>query len=223
MKRSKSSEDLELYYKQRAKEYEDIYKRPERQDDLRSLKTIISSILQDRNVLEIACGTGYWTQFIAESATSILATDLNRDILNLARSKSYHTCPIKFLKSDAYLLENVREKFSAGFCGFWWSHVPMSRRAEFLKVFHSRLGHDALVVMIDNNYVDGSSTPISRKDREGNTCQIRKLKTGQEYEILKNFPEENKLRRLFEEFGENIRFTNLTYYWLLQYTVKRPG
>ena len=223
MNRSKSSEDLELYYKQRAKEYEDIYKRTERQDDLRSLRTIIGSIFQGRNVLEIACGTGYWTQYISECAVSILATDLNRDVLNPARSKNYHNCPVKFLKSDAYSLENVRNKFSAGFCGFWWSHVPISRRAEFLKVFHNRLDPDALVVMIDNNYVDRSSTPISRKDQQGNTYQIRKLKTGQEYEVLKNFPNENELRQLFEEVGENIRLTNFTYYWLLQYTVIRSG
>jgi SAM-dependent methyltransferase len=223
MKRSKSSHDLEHYYKQRAKEYEDIYERPERQDDLQFLKTIISSTFQDRNVLEIACGTGYWTRYISECAESILATDINRDVLNLARSKSYHRCPVKFLKSNAYSLENVREKFTAGFCGFWWSHVPMSRRAEFLKVFHDRLDHDALVIMIDNNYVDNSNTPISRKDQEGNTYQIRKLKTDKEYEVLKNFPDENELGQYFARFADDIRITKMTYYWLLQYTLKRSG
>jgi len=221
MEKTKNVENLEAYYTRRANEYEDIYKRPDRQKDLLSLESILRSLFRDRHVLEIACGTGYWTQYIAKSASTIVATDISKEVLNLAKSKNYQSCSVTFQETDAYSLEKVGDNFSAGFCGFWWSHVPITRRTEFLKIFHSKLNPGALVVMIDNNYVEGSSTPVSRKDEEGNTYQVRKLKDGTRYEVLKNFPEESNLHNFFEKVGENIQINNLTYYWLLQYNLKK--
>ena len=41
------------------------------------------------------------------------------------------------------------------------------------------------MVYVDNRYVAGSSTPISRRDEFGNTYQLRSLKDGTHYEVLK--------------------------------------
>jgi len=221
MGKTKNVINLEAYYTRRANEYEDIYKRPERQNNLRSLESILRSLFRDRHVLEIACGTGYWTQYIAKSASTIVATDISKEVLNLAKSKNYQSCSVTFQQTDAYSMEKVGDNFNAGFCGFWWSHIPLTRRTQFLEIFHSKLNPGALVVMIDNNYVEGSSTPVSRKDEEGNTYQVRKLKDGTRYEVLKNFPEESNLHNFFEKVGENIQINNLTYYWLLKYNLKK--
>ena len=51
--------DLVDYYSRRAREYERIYHKPERQDDLGALRRLVAERLVDRDVLEIACGTGY--------------------------------------------------------------------------------------------------------------------------------------------------------------------
>lgn len=58
--------DIISYYKDRAKEYEKKYSKPERQEDLKSIATILQEIFADKQVLEIACGTGYWTEKIAD-------------------------------------------------------------------------------------------------------------------------------------------------------------
>ena len=71
--------DLVEYYARRANEYERIYQKPERQTDLASLRKLFRQALAKHDVLEIACGTGYWTQIIAETAKSITATDINSD------------------------------------------------------------------------------------------------------------------------------------------------
>ena len=77
------------YYAQRASEYERIYIKPERQADLRKLEEFLNNALRDEHVLEIACGTGYWTRVIAKSAASILATDYNSEVIELAKLKDY--------------------------------------------------------------------------------------------------------------------------------------
>jgi demethylmenaquinone methyltransferase/2-methoxy-6-polyprenyl-1,4-benzoquinol methylase len=46
----------------------------------------------------------------------------------------------------------------------------------------------ARVVMLDSRFVPSSSTPISRRDEEGNSYQNRALDDGSTHEALKNFP-----------------------------------
>ena len=60
------------YYARRAQEYEQIYQKPERQIKLALLKAYLIKLLAERDVLEVACGTGYWTAFLAPFSTSRL-------------------------------------------------------------------------------------------------------------------------------------------------------
>ena len=63
------------YYNKRLNEYEAIYLKPERQADLRTLIAKLQNDVSSREVLELACGTGWWTQRLAGYAASWTATD----------------------------------------------------------------------------------------------------------------------------------------------------
>ena len=161
--------DMIKYYAQRASEYENIYRLSERQNDLKEIESIIMETFHGYHVLEVACGTGYWTQFAAQSAKDILATDYNDEVLEIASQKDYKNCDVTFKNVDAYSLNIVNGIFSAGLCTFWWSHIPRTIIDTFLRIFHSKLQPGAKVLLLDNSYVEGSSTPISRTDKEKNT------------------------------------------------------
>ena len=156
--------DIHSYYAKRAADYERIYLKPERQSDLETLRVKIADACAGLNLLEIACGTGYWTQIACRSAVSIVATDYNVEVLSIASGKEYGGCPVTFLQSDAYALNNVTGSFSGALIGFWWSHVSRSDLGDFLQTLHSKLSIGARVIIFDNRYVEGSSTPISRTD-----------------------------------------------------------
>src|SRR5688572_19571697 len=94
--------DLLTYYSNRAKEYESIYLKPERQNDLAKLAKILQDFFNDDDLLEIACGTGYWTKFLAQKARHILATDFSNEVLEIARSKNLDTEKVTLLKADIY-------------------------------------------------------------------------------------------------------------------------
>src|SRR5687767_8959260 len=64
-------DQLATYYAKRASEYERIYDKPERQADLRALEARIRKMVAGRKVLELACGTGYWTDLIAPEAAQV--------------------------------------------------------------------------------------------------------------------------------------------------------
>jgi demethylmenaquinone methyltransferase/2-methoxy-6-polyprenyl-1,4-benzoquinol methylase len=211
-----ASAELVDYYRRRAAEYEAIYAWPERQADLAVLRMTIPDKLRGARVLEIACGTGYWTQLVADVAAAIVATDLAEETLAIARSKDYPTTKPRFTVADAYALPESLGRFDAALAVFWWSHIPRQRIGEFLASLHGRLESGARVVLMDNLFVEGASTAISEIDRHGNTYQLRRLGDGTQVRVLKNFPTEAELR---SHLPSSLEFEPLEYYWLADYRV----
>ena len=210
---------MQAYYAQRAKEYERIYDKPERQADLARLRADIPALFEGETVLEIACGTGYWTPLIAARAKSVVAVDYAAETLEIARSKAYAKRNVDFRQADAYRLPAWPRKFSACYAGFWWSHIPVEKIDSFLTDLHLRLAPGARVAFMDNRYVEGSSTPLARRDAAGNTYQERRLADGSRHEILKNFPAEGELQARLERFGIEVRVVGYQYYWLASYRI----
>ncbi|HEX9048453.1 MAG TPA: class I SAM-dependent methyltransferase [Verrucomicrobiae bacterium] len=213
------SDPLVSYYAKRAHEYERIYHKPERQADLRQLRDIVEHEFRDAKVCEVACGTGYWTAILAKSAASVFATDINDEVLAIARSKAIDSQRVTFQCADAYALPVPANRSTAGFSGFWWSHIPKARLRSFLQNFHGVLPPGARVMFIDNAYVEGSSTAIARTDQDGNSYQLRQLDDGSTHEVLKNFPTEQELRSTVADLATDIRVQFLRYFWILTYTL----
>ena len=211
---------MERYYSKRASEYEQIYHKPERQHELEWLRRRIPELLAGRDVLEVACGTGYWTQFIARKARHVHACDINETVLEVAAEKRIPKDRVTFFKADAVSLEGVPPGCDAAFAGFWWSHVKKSGIERFVANLSQRLAPRSRVVVLDNQYAEGSSTPISRRDAEGNTYQLRHLASGEQYEVLKNFPTGDELADAVRGVAREARLETLTYYWLLVFELK---
>jgi demethylmenaquinone methyltransferase/2-methoxy-6-polyprenyl-1,4-benzoquinol methylase len=115
---------MQAYYARRAPEYERIYARPERQADLTQLCTVIERAFAGRSVLDVACGTGYFTAHAARYARSVTGIDANEETLVIACAKNLANAV--FAVADAYAIPEPREPFAAALCTFWWSHIPDS-------------------------------------------------------------------------------------------------
>jgi SAM-dependent methyltransferase len=211
---------LEHYYSKRAAEYEQIYQKPERQHELEWLRKRVPELYRRRTVLEVACGTGYWTQFIARTAKKVHACDINDSVLEIAREKPLPRDRVSFFKADAVSLEGLPEGCDAAFAGFWWSHVKKSELARFVRNLAAHLEPGAVVGILDNQYAEGSSTAISRRDAEGNTYQMRKLANGEQHEVLKNFPTAAELADAVRPVAREAHLETLAYYWLLVFTLR---
>ena len=209
---------MQAYYAARASAYDDVYRKPERQADLREIEQWLPSVVAGGKLLEVACGTGYWTQLLAPAASAVVAIDSAVETLRIAE-KRVRTGNVEFRVGDAYALP-LGEGFDAAFAGFWFSHVPLERQREFLLELNAALRPGAKVVLLDNRFVQGSSSPIAEQDAIGNTYQIRKLGDGSTHRVLKNFPSEAQLRALSEAgVGESAHFNSWQYYWAFEYLV----
>ena len=209
------TQDMIQYYAKRAHEYERIYQRPERQSDLRALQASIEDAFVGPDVLDIACGTGYFSASAARRACSLTGVDGNEETLELARQKGLPNA--SFRRADAYDLGAPARPYSGALCTFWWSHVPKDRIEAFLVNVHRQLEPGAAVLFADNTYVEGNSTPVVRTDAQGNTYQSRRLESGASYEVLKNFPDAAELVAWARRFGTAIELRQLTYFWILRY------
>ena len=212
---------MQSYYAARAPEYDRIYLKPERQADLRAIEHWLPPKFAGARVIEVACGTGYWTQFIAPVAARVLALDTAPETMAIARSR-VPEAKVEFLPGDAYALPQHAGRFDAAFAGFWLSHVPKTRQREFLLGLAARLEPGAKVVFLDNRYVEGSSTPLTARDAAGNTFQTRQLVDGTTHKVLKNFPSEAELLDLVAGIGAGAVFTTWEYYWAFEYVTATP-
>lgn len=214
-------EVMNKYYAQRASTYEAIYQKPERQADLLSLQERVSAALLNQRVLELACGTGYWTERFAASAASVHATDINQSMLDIAQGKAYPPERVQFSLANIFDMTTATAgQYSACFAGFLWSHIKREEQASVLAQFARAAGKGSRLVLIDNNYVEGSSGPIARTDLEGNTYQLRMQEDGTRVEIVKNFHTDSFLRKRIGLAARDIRIFRNEYFWMLTCVLK---
>jgi SAM-dependent methyltransferase len=218
---SASVQGMQAYYVQRAAIYERVYFKPERQTDLRAMEAALAAPFAGRRVLELACGTGWWTPHGARDAQHWLATDLSPETMALAQQKSLPAC-VQFATVDSYSWQGLpaNEKFDAAFAGCWWSHVPLARLQPWLASLHEHLLPGSRVVFLDNSYVQTSSTPLTRRDTEGNTYQQRTLDDGSSHEVLKNFPKPQEAFAALGPRAHSATWTAHTHYWVMSYLLR---
>jgi SAM-dependent methyltransferase len=213
---------LKKYYSSRAEEYEDIYFRvdPQRQNEQDVLTHLLRENLKDRRVLEVACGTGYWTARIFDSVEYILATDISNEMLDVAKRKAMPPDKVGFQQANAYMLKEVKGVFNAGCAIFWLSHIPKSKMNDFIKGFHKRIGKGSPVVMADNMLIDGIGGKLIRETSERDTFKLRYLSTGERYEIIKNYYTKEDLESVLAAFARNLKIYIGRYFWRVTYSVK---
>ena len=216
---------LRDYYKKRTKEYEKIYHRndPIRLEEQNFIANSLKDLMKNKIVLEIASGTGYWTQFISETATKIVITDNNREMLEFAKSKKYN-CEIEFNFENAYELSFSDNQFEAGVANFWFSHVPKEKINIFLNEFHRVLKNNAIIFIADNVFNKGIGGELIEIIGDKNTYKLRQLSDGTEYKIIKNYYRREELFEIFSKFDKNFSESNMYYgkcFWFVYYYLNK--
>ncbi len=210
------------YYKLQATEYHHKYYGNDTESDecVKAEVELLQSTLKGLDVLEIACGTGFWTKIVAETAKSIVATDTNPSMIAEAKKRLSHLSNVSFAVADAYSLQNVSEGFTGAFAVLFWCHIPRERIREFLTILHRKLAPGAPVVFICQ--LEDSDAESHIRDEYGNTLAQRRI-CGRNFTLVKNIPGKEQLLEDLKDFSEDIRYrVHSGSYWSISWINGKP-
>jgi ubiquinone/menaquinone biosynthesis C-methylase UbiE len=213
-----SNEKLVEYYEKNASAIERGYQAPERQQELAQLRARVQQLLKGHVVLELACGAGYWTSVLAEVCDTVLATDINPGMIELARRRNLPADVVQLAVADALDLPADLGAYTAVFVGFLWSNLRRDEQDHLLAELRKRIGKDGLLVLVDEGLAEGE--PVARTDAQGNTYQILTAPDGERYEVPKNDPTDSALRKRLAPAAREIRIERLEHYWLVSCRLK---
>ncbi|UCG63000.1 MAG: class I SAM-dependent methyltransferase [Candidatus Zixiibacteriota bacterium] len=208
-------DSITKYYALRAPEYEQIYYRdiPAKRKELAGEAERLKKLVAGKSVFDLACGTGYWTAVICQTAREVVASDISAEMISEARTKEY-VCQPDFVRADLYELPFKGATFDILTLGFWFSHEPKQNYCEFFRMLKTLVRREGLIWMIDNNPpAEGPKYRSVGTDDYGNNYRQRFLDSGEEFAILKNYFTSRGLREMFSpEFAiESIIFNEC--YW----------
>ena len=173
------------------------------------------ALVTNQNILEIACGTGNWTQVLARRARTVLATDVSPEVIKIARTKDYGG-QVTFEAVDAYALENVAGTFPVVFAAHWWSHVPLGKIAAFTEGLLQKVRSRGSLILVDMHELPHDRVAAG-VDSEGNRMRDRTLPSGETFTVIKNFPTESQLRAVFAPHASHIGYHSYPelHLWML--------
>lgn len=210
--------NTEKYYNDCAFQYDDFYVNKERHNDYRKIKQKITKEIKDKSILELACGTGYWTSFFLKFSTTVTSIDKSINMLNIAKNKINNN-NVLFINDDVYSLNNIENnKYEVIISVFLYSHITLQNRDVFFKTMHSKIKNNGTIILIDNLHIKGSSFPINKTDKYGNRFQKRKLLNNSYYMVLKNLL--NK-QDFFKKNNYSIEYEEFDYCWYVKYKYKK--
>ncbi len=182
------------YYRLRAAEYDDAY--VERMD-LTRLVTVLDTLPIQGDVLELACGTGQWTQFLAPRSRSLTAVDAAPEMLSAARDRTSDT-GTRFIEADIFGWVPDRQ-YDTIFFAFWLSHVPPELLPQFWQTLRLAPKPGGHVVLLDDSrrkleieeVEPGADIPMVR----------RRLADGSSHSIVKVLHSPAELTGQLRSFG----------------------
>ena len=208
------------YYDARADDYGDESRPDRRTPGLMKAEVIRALIDEFRpigDVIELACGTGYFTSEIVRHARSVTAVDASPRMLAINRRR-LDDPKVTYVNADIFAWEPDRA-YDAVFFGFWLSHVPPTAFDDFWTLVRTYLAPDGRVAFVDeDDRAAGhddlclvSGVPVAR----------RTLSDGREFEIVKVFwrPEDLENRLRSSGWDINVRRVGETF----MYGVGRRG
>ncbi|MFH2054729.1 MAG: class I SAM-dependent methyltransferase [bacterium] len=210
------------YYRARAAEYDEWFYRTGRYDrgeehrcqwnaEVVIVREALSEAQPQGKVLDLACGTGLWTEQLVAQADKLIAVDASPEALEITRRR-VADCRIECVEADIFSWQ-PSERFDFVFFGFWLSHVPETRFEKFWRLIADALIPGGKVFFVDSLLTQESTARDHAELERGGAAQ-RKLNDGREFEIVKVFYDPPKLQETLQNLGWQGQVTTTSQFFL---------
>jgi demethylmenaquinone methyltransferase/2-methoxy-6-polyprenyl-1,4-benzoquinol methylase len=204
------------YYRARAPEYDEWWQRRGRYDrgeeaskewdrQVREVERSLEAFAVTGDVLEIAGGTGWWTQRLVRHARTLTVIDSSPETLVLNRRRVERP-DVEYVVADAFAWDPERT-YDVVFFSFWLSHVPRTRFTPFWNLVQTCLAPSGRVFFVDNR-----TDPAPRSEVKdpyvlhyGPDLHLRRLTDGNRYRVVSVMYEPDELCSLLAQQGWTAR------------------
>jgi ubiquinone/menaquinone biosynthesis C-methylase UbiE len=200
------------YYRARAPEYDEWWQRRDRYDwgeeqllewqrQVAVLDDALTAFGATGSVLELAEGTGWWTERLARTADRLTVVDSSPEVLALNRERVGRS-DVNYVVADLFDWQ-ADSRYDVVFFSFWLSHVPRRRVGGFWSLLDSCLAPSGRVFLIDNR--NDPQPERAAKDafviKYDTDLHLRRVKDGSEYRVVSVMYEPGELQSLIEAEG----------------------
>ncbi len=217
------------YYRARADEYDEWFYRQNRYDrgaalnqqwfdEVTIVKRAVDALGHIESALELACGTGIWTQELSRMATQVTALDASDEMLAINRAK-VSAANIDYQQADLFAWQPDRQ-YDLVFFSFWLSHVPAERLDGFLAAASAAVRPGGNIFLIDSRQEPSSTATDNPLRADEDIIRTRKLNDGREFKVIKVFYESDNLRHLLAKAGISADVRTTEHYFIYANGIK---
>ena len=214
------------YYQARAEEYDEWFLRQGRYDrgqelnqrwfsEVRILYQELDTFSPRGSILELACGTGIWTQQLLRYADRITAVDAVPEVIAINQRRTQSDA-VSFVQADLFDWQPV-EKYDVVFFSFWLSHVPPELFKPFWDMVAQALKPGGRVFFIDSRFEPTSTARDHQLVDKQSTTTSRRLNDGREFQIVKVFYERSDILLRLRKMGWKCSVKETENYFLYGY------
>lgn len=202
--------EQQRFYRARAPEYDQWWQRRGHYDrgqevaaewnrQIDQVEAALDRFGASGDVLELAGGTGWWTERLARSADRLTVVDSSTETLDLNRQRVGRG-DIEYVVADLFEWRPART-YDVVFFSFWLSHVPRARFGDFWSLVRSCLGPQGRAFLIDNRTdpTEGAEMNDPHVVHYGTDLHLRRLSDGSEYRVVKVLYEPAELASLLRD------------------------
>lgn len=183
------------YYQARATEYDEWWYsqgRYDRGEELNRqweqegqiIRDALHKISPQQHILELAPGTGIWTEELLKIGDKITVVDASSEMIAINKAK-LQSDRVTYIQADVFEWQ-TEQQFDMIFFGFWLSHVPPEKLGDFLKGGSAMLKPDGLLFIVDS-LRNKMATAKNQNMLEKSHIHHRILNDGREFQIIKVF------------------------------------
>jgi SAM-dependent methyltransferase len=214
------------YYRARAPEYDEWWRRFGRYDrgpeatsrwtaEVAEVEAALDRFAPRGSVLELACGTGWWTERLARQADRLTCVDASPEVIGLNRRRlaDARLPAPTYIEADLFAWTPAA-RFDVVFFSFWLSHVPPERFQSFWAAVAGALAPGGRVFFIDSLAEETSTARDHRLPRVGDVVQERRLNDGRTFRVVKLFHDPDELAAELQRLGWEANVARTATYFL---------
>jgi 2-polyprenyl-3-methyl-5-hydroxy-6-metoxy-1,4-benzoquinol methylase len=222
-------DEMMAYYRERAHEYDEWFYRRGRYDrgaqsnalwfaEADELFNALAQFQMQGELLELAPGTGIWTERLLRTASAVTAVDASSEMMAINRAR-VNSERVEYVRANLFDWQPSRT-YDGIFFGFWLSHVPLELLDSFLDMLAAALRPGGKIFFVDGRREPTSTAANHQLPGEGEQLMTRKLNDGRAFEIVKNFYDPAALAGRFAQHGLEVMVQETATFFLYGYGEK---